>query len=156
MCRGPGQSVWHFDLIHLILVQAQSDDKADEYATFAKGWGLTGHYHEFAYGPKVDQEGNFWVGTTDMGLINLDRHTLTYQNYMNEPQDPQKLTTEFEQGLNKEMDIIRSTIRDTTELEKAFEPLNTLANENADLQEAIKDARSAAVYFIEDHHKAAA
>ena len=34
------------------------DGRADEYLTFAKGWGVTGNYHEYAYGPAVDGEGN--------------------------------------------------------------------------------------------------
>ncbi len=37
------------------------DGRADEYLTFAKGWGVTGNYHEYAYGPAFDREGNLWV-----------------------------------------------------------------------------------------------
>jgi len=37
------------------------DGEADEYATLAKGWGVTGNYHEYAYGPKADRAGNLWV-----------------------------------------------------------------------------------------------
>ena len=37
------------------------DGRADEYLTHAKGWGVTGNYHEYAYGPAIDQEGNMWV-----------------------------------------------------------------------------------------------
>ncbi len=29
--------------------------------TAAKGWGVTGHYHEYAYGPKLDGDGNLWI-----------------------------------------------------------------------------------------------
>ena len=43
------------------------DDVADEYLTAAKGWGVTGHYHEYAYGPELDHEGNLWV-TLNIGL----------------------------------------------------------------------------------------
>lgn len=43
------------------------DDVADEYLTVAKGWGVTGHYHEYAYGPKLDGEGNLWI-TLNIGL----------------------------------------------------------------------------------------
>lgn len=43
------------------------DDVADRYRTIAKGWGVTGHYHEYAYGPKVDGDGNFWL-TLNIGL----------------------------------------------------------------------------------------
>lgn len=43
------------------------DGTADEYLTVAKGWGVTGHYHEYAYGPKFDHEGNLWL-TLNIGL----------------------------------------------------------------------------------------
>jgi len=37
------------------------DEIADLYQTVAKGWGVTGNYHEYAYGPKADKQGNLWV-----------------------------------------------------------------------------------------------
>ncbi len=43
------------------------DGIADEYKTIAKGWGVTGHYHEYAYGPKMDHQGNLWL-TLNIGL----------------------------------------------------------------------------------------
>jgi hypothetical protein len=43
------------------------DEIADEYLTVAKGWGVTGHYHEYAYGPKLDADGNMWL-TLNIGL----------------------------------------------------------------------------------------
>lgn len=43
------------------------DGLADQYRTIAKGWGVTGHYHEYAYGPKLDGEGNLWL-TLNIGL----------------------------------------------------------------------------------------
>lgn len=43
------------------------DQIADDYLTVAKGWGVTGHYHEYAYGPKRDRDGNFWL-TLNIGL----------------------------------------------------------------------------------------
>ncbi|QDT32373.1 DUF7133 domain-containing protein [Thalassoglobus polymorphus] len=43
------------------------DGVADEYTTVAKGWGVTGHYHEYAFGPKLDCDGNMWV-TLNIGL----------------------------------------------------------------------------------------
>jgi glucose/arabinose dehydrogenase len=43
------------------------DNVADEYLTVAKGWGVTGHYHEYAYGPKLDGDGNLWL-TLNIGL----------------------------------------------------------------------------------------
>ncbi len=43
------------------------DGVADEYLAIAKGWGVTGHYHEYAYGPKMDGQGNLWI-TLNIGL----------------------------------------------------------------------------------------
>ena len=43
------------------LRDTDSDGRADEYLTHAKGWGVTGNYHEYAYGPTVDGVGNLWV-----------------------------------------------------------------------------------------------
>lgn len=46
---------------------SDGDGEADEYLTIAKGWGVTGGYHEYAYGPKLDRDGNLWV-TLNIGL----------------------------------------------------------------------------------------
>jgi hypothetical protein len=43
------------------------DGEADEYLTVAKGWGVTGGYHEYAYGPKLDRDGNLWL-TLNIGM----------------------------------------------------------------------------------------
>ncbi len=37
------------------------DGIADEFLCAAKGWGVSGNYHEYAYGPKFDPAGNMWV-----------------------------------------------------------------------------------------------
>ena len=49
------------------LRDTNSDDVADEYLTVAKGWGVTGNYHEYAYGPKLDHDGNLWI-TLNVGM----------------------------------------------------------------------------------------
>lgn len=49
------------------LNDTDGDGQADEYLTVAKGWGVTGHYHEYAYGPKLDRDGNLWL-TLNIGL----------------------------------------------------------------------------------------
>jgi len=49
------------------LKDTNDDDVVDEYLTVAKGWGVTGHYHEYAYGPKLDGDGNLWI-TLNIGL----------------------------------------------------------------------------------------
>ncbi len=49
------------------LIDNDRDGQADEYRTMATGWGLTGHYHEYAYGPKLDGQGNLWI-TLNIGM----------------------------------------------------------------------------------------
>lgn len=37
------------------------DRVIDEYETVSNAWGVTGNYHEYAYGPALDGEGRFWI-----------------------------------------------------------------------------------------------
>ena len=37
------------------------DGRCDEYKAVGKGWGVSGNYHEYAYGPVLDREGQFVV-----------------------------------------------------------------------------------------------
>ena len=56
------------------------DQVADEYLTVAKGWGVTGNYHEYAFGPKVDGAGNLWI-TLNLGLgLKPDQRNRTIRN----------------------------------------------------------------------------
>lgn len=43
------------------LEDSDGDGVADAYLTAAKGWGVTGNYHEYAFGPVFDGEGNLWI-----------------------------------------------------------------------------------------------
>jgi hypothetical protein len=49
------------------LVDRDGDDVADEFATVCDRWGVSGDYHEFAFGPARDQDGNFFV-TLNVGF----------------------------------------------------------------------------------------
>lgn len=49
------------------LRDTDNDLVADEYLTFGSGWGVTGNYHEYAYGPKADKHGNLWL-TLNIGM----------------------------------------------------------------------------------------
>ena len=49
------------------LLDLDGDDTCDEYQTVATGWGVTGNYHEYAFGPKMDGAGNLWL-TLNLGL----------------------------------------------------------------------------------------
>lgn len=37
------------------------DGMIDVYETVSNAWGVTGNYHEYAYGPVLDEDGNFWI-----------------------------------------------------------------------------------------------
>jgi len=43
------------------LEDSDGDGVADGYLTAAKGWAVSGNYHEYAYGPVFDPKGNMWV-----------------------------------------------------------------------------------------------
>lgn len=43
------------------LVDEDGDGRADLYEAVTNGWGISGNYHEFAFGPEFDDEGNAWV-----------------------------------------------------------------------------------------------
>ena len=49
------------------LVDNDGDDVADEYDTICDKWGVSGDYHEFAFGPARDKDGNFFV-TLNVGF----------------------------------------------------------------------------------------
>jgi len=43
------------------LVDADKDGKAEKYETFFDGFGMTGNYHEFSYGPVRDKDGSLFI-----------------------------------------------------------------------------------------------
>ena len=49
------------------LVDRDGDGVADEYITVCDRWGVSGDYHEFAFGPARDKDGNFFV-TLNVGF----------------------------------------------------------------------------------------
>jgi glucose/arabinose dehydrogenase len=49
------------------LVDTDGDDVADDYVPVCDKWGVSGDYHEFAYGPARDKQGNFYV-TLNVGF----------------------------------------------------------------------------------------
>ena len=48
------------------------DGVADEFETVADGWGVSGDYHEYAFGSKFDREGNIWVALCLTGSFDSD------------------------------------------------------------------------------------
>ena len=49
------------------LVDRDGDGKADEFVTVCDKWGVSGDYHEFAFGPARDKDGNFFI-TLNVGF----------------------------------------------------------------------------------------
>jgi hypothetical protein len=49
------------------LVDRDGDDVADDYVTVCDRWGVSGDYHEFAFGPARDRNGNFFI-TLNVGF----------------------------------------------------------------------------------------
>jgi hypothetical protein len=49
------------------LIDKDGDDKADEFVTVCDKWGVSGDYHEFAFGPARDKQGNFFI-TLNVGF----------------------------------------------------------------------------------------
>ena len=43
------------------ITDEDGDGQADTYWSVARGWGVTGNYHEYAYGPQFDRQGNAWI-----------------------------------------------------------------------------------------------
>lgn len=43
------------------LTDLDHDDRADLFETVSDQWGVSGNYHEFAFGPKFDGQGRVWV-----------------------------------------------------------------------------------------------
>ena len=52
-----------------LLKDLDGDGVADEYSAFSDGFGVSGNYHEFHFGPVRDKDGNFYValGTASSG-----------------------------------------------------------------------------------------
>lgn len=49
------------------LVDTNGDGTADEFTTVCDKWGVSGDYHEFAFGPARDKKGNFYI-TLNVGF----------------------------------------------------------------------------------------
>jgi hypothetical protein len=49
------------------LIDEDGDNAADLYETVSAAWGVSGNYHEFAFGPKFDGQGRMWV-TLNVGF----------------------------------------------------------------------------------------
>jgi sugar lactone lactonase YvrE len=48
------------------------DGRADVFETISDGWGISGNYHEYAFGTRHDKEGNIWVVTCLTGSFTAE------------------------------------------------------------------------------------
>lgn len=63
------------------LEDTNGDDVADIYETACSGWGVSGNYHEFAFGPKFDRAGNAWI-TLNVGFCDaLGKSVVPYRGW---------------------------------------------------------------------------
>jgi hypothetical protein len=63
------------------LVDTDGDDRADRYECASAGWGVSGNYHEFAFGPVFDAEGYAWV-TLNVGFCGaLGKATVPWRGW---------------------------------------------------------------------------
>lgn len=78
--------LWHDDALYTMqraeltrLRDVNGDDVVDEYETASRGWGVSGNYHEYAYGPVVDGSGNLWftLNATLGGAAKMPGHRPT-------------------------------------------------------------------------------
>ncbi len=57
------------------------DGRADVYASVFDGWGVSGNYHEFAFGPEFDDAGDMWV-TLNVGFCgSLGKAVVPYRGW---------------------------------------------------------------------------
>ncbi|MCC6661604.1 MAG: hypothetical protein IT437_12045 [Phycisphaerales bacterium] len=63
------------------LVDETGDGVADRYDSVSSGWGVSGNYHEFAFGPKFDAAGRAWV-TLNVGFCDaLGKSVVPYRGW---------------------------------------------------------------------------
>ena len=56
------------------LKDTNNDDIADQFELVNDDWGITGDYHEYAFGSKFDKDGNIWVVLCLTGSFNSNTH----------------------------------------------------------------------------------
>lgn len=63
------------------MIDLTGDDRADVYETVCDAWGVSGNYHEFAFGPKFDSNGDAWV-TLNVGFCgSLGKSVAPYRGW---------------------------------------------------------------------------
>lgn len=57
-----------------LIKDSDGDGKADTYKTIFDGFGMSGNYHEFSFGPSLDKEGNYYIAlNVASGLASMRR-----------------------------------------------------------------------------------
>ncbi|MFT4539192.1 MAG: hypothetical protein ACI841_005464 [Planctomycetota bacterium] len=63
------------------MVDETADGAADLYQTFNDDFGVSGNYHEFAFGPKFDRDGNAWISLNVGFCGSLGKSTVPYRGW---------------------------------------------------------------------------
>ena len=76
---------------------SDGDGRADRYRTFCDGWGISGNYHEYVFGPARDRQGNFYVNL-NLGFGGGHSSRVPWRGWCVKI-DPQGVLTPFAYGL---------------------------------------------------------
>lgn len=80
------------------MIDTNDDGRADVYDAVCNEWGVSGNYHEFAFGPKIDADGNAWV-TLNVGFCDaLGKSVVPYRGWALKV-SPDGVMTPFAGGL---------------------------------------------------------
>jgi len=82
------------------IIDSDKDGRADTYMKFNDDFGLSGNYHEFAFGPVKDKKGNLYIGlnvaSNNGGILEEPRG-----KYLSYDIDKEKLEGDYDQKLVK-------------------------------------------------------
>lgn len=83
--EGLGKNNWCIDVVQrgelTRLADTTGDDVADTYDTISDAWGVSGNYHEFAFGGVTDRDGSTWV-TLNVGFCgSLGKSLVPYRGW---------------------------------------------------------------------------
>lgn len=82
------------------LTDNDGDGKADSYQTLYDDFGMTGNYHEFAFGPAVDSAGNYYIALNVASNYNgIFEHIRGEYSELCPPQDKMQQWHDFDKWL---------------------------------------------------------
>ncbi|WP_448248932.1 DUF7133 domain-containing protein [Thalassotalea agariperforans] len=83
------------------LIDKNNDGKADLYQTVYSDFGMTGNYHEFAFGPAVDSKGNYYISLNVASNFNgINQYIRGQYSDMCPPENKMRQWHDFKQWLD--------------------------------------------------------